>query len=70
MKTYRFTAKISEQGIIQVPYNPSLFEGEVEVVIMPRTELKATEFIEKWSGFLLDQDADQAKHEYLSTKYQ
>ncbi|MGB3588927.1 MAG: hypothetical protein WBA23_20440 [Tunicatimonas sp.] len=70
MKTYRFTAKVSEQGIIQVPYNPSLFEGEVEVALMPKTEWKATKFLEKWGGFLSDQDADLAKHEHLSTKYQ
>jgi len=37
---------------------------------MPKAQLNATKFIEKWGGFLSDENADRAKHEYLSAKYQ
>lgn len=74
MKAYRFATNVSEQGTIQVPYNPALFEGEVEVVILPKSKslkdkMKASQFIKKWGGFLTDNDTDRAKHDYLSEKY-
>ena len=46
MKAYRFTTRISAEGTIQVPYSPSLFEEEVEVVILPKAKSVQTESIQ------------------------
>ena len=48
---------ISETGKIQVPFDNSLYDKEVEVIIKPkqrkqRNELSASEFVNKWAGFL------------------
>lgn len=74
MKAYRFIAKVSETGTIQIPYHPSLFTEEVEVVILPKSEAKAEKaraatFVDKWAGVLSETDADTAKLKYLSDKY-
>ena len=74
MKAYRFEAKISETGTIQIPFTPDLYNLEVEVIILPKTEknLKATsakEFVDKWSGFLVNENTDDIKYSYLSEKY-
>ena len=74
MKAYRFTTKVSAQGTIQIPYSSSLFDEEVEVVILPKSKpqegkINAMEFVEKWKGFLAGNDTDQLKYEYLSEKY-
>ena len=66
--------KVSKTGTIQIPHNPSLFNKEIEVIILRRSEIKekkmkASEFIEKWTGFLSDVDADQSKLGYLSDTY-
>ncbi|MGB3585265.1 MAG: hypothetical protein WBA23_01940 [Tunicatimonas sp.] len=66
--------KVSKTGTIQIPQNPSLFNKEIEVIILRRSEIKekkmkASEFIEKWTGFLSDVDADQSKLGYLSDTY-
>ena len=74
MRTYRFTTKISEEGNIQVPTGSMLLNEEVEVIIRQRTqprpnEMTASEFVNKWRGFLTNVDPEQAKYEYLSDKY-
>lgn len=74
MKAYRFEAKISKTGTIQIPFTPDLYNSEVEVIILPKTEknLKTTsarEFVGKWSGFLRNEDTDNLKYKYLSEKY-
>ena len=63
MKAYRFTTEVSAQGTIQIPYSSSLFDEEVEVVILPKSKpqegkIKAMEFVEKWQGFLIGNDTD------------
>jgi len=74
MKAYRFEARISKTGTIQIPFTPDLYNSEVEVIILPKTEknLKTTsarEFVEKWSGFLRNENTDSLKYKYLSEKY-
>ena len=74
MRTYRFITKISDKGAIQIPDNPSLFGKEVEIIILPKPKqgkekMKASDFIDKWAGFLLDNDTDKSKFDYLSDKY-
>lgn len=74
MKAYRFITKISDSGTIQIPYDPTLFDKEVEVIILPQPKpeekkMKAIEFIDKWAGFLVDSDTDKSKFDYLSDKY-
>ena len=75
MNTFKFVARVSEQGTIQIPEGPTLTGEEVEVVIRPKTQtsnsaVTATEFIEKRSGFLTEENTDQSKYDYLVNKYQ
>ena len=74
MKVYRFTTKVSESGTIQIPYSLSLFDKEVEIIILPKPTLekekmRATDFVKKWAGFISDKNTDKTKSEYLSNKY-
>ena len=78
MKAYKFDLKISESGLIQLPLNPSLFNKEVEIIIVPKSQNenetiqpnKAADFVKKWVGFLKNSETDNAKRTYLSEKYQ
>ncbi len=74
MRELRFTTRISETGNIQVPFDNSLYDKEVEVIIKPRkrkhsNELSASEFVSKWAGFLKTENTDKSKYDYLSEKY-
>ncbi|MGE5393405.1 MAG: hypothetical protein ACM3P1_01610 [Candidatus Saccharibacteria bacterium] len=74
MRAYKFKTRISEKGIIQIPIDPNLYNKEVEITIVPKLprkkrQLKATEFVNKWAGFLKNIDTDDAKYDYLSEKY-
>jgi hypothetical protein len=74
MKAYKFKTKISKNGLIQIPFNPALFNKEVEITIVPRVtklmeEGKATDFVNKWAGFLNDPNVDDEKFKYLMEKY-
>lgn len=74
MRAYRFFTKVSETGIIQIPYSPNLFNEEVEIIILPKSlksgkKMQASEFINKWAGFLSNDDTDKSKFDYLSEKY-
>jgi hypothetical protein len=76
MKAYKFDLRISESGLIQLPLNPSLFNREVEIIIVPKSQNetrqpnKAADFVKKWVGFLKNSETDNAKRTYLSEKYQ
>ncbi|MGF1586274.1 MAG: hypothetical protein ACFCUM_13195 [Bacteroidales bacterium] len=74
MKAYRYVTKVSGKGIIQIPYNPSLFDKEVEIIIVPKSEpakgkMKAANFVEKWAGFLSNNNTGNSKYNYLIDKY-
>jgi hypothetical protein len=63
MKALKFITKISKSGGIQVPFDNSLYDKEVEVIIKPRirrhkTELSASDFVNKWAGFLKVDNTD------------
>jgi hypothetical protein len=38
MQTYKFDAHISKDGIITLPFEPALFNREVEITIVPKRE--------------------------------
>lgn len=74
MRAYKFKTRISEKGIIQIPIDPKLYNKEVEITIVPKfsqrkRQLKATDFVNKWAGFLKNDDIDDIKYDYLSEKY-
>ena len=75
MKAYKFDTKISENGAIQLPLNPNLYNKEVEIIIVPKTKSekkkihKASDFVNKWAGFLTNSETDNSKFNYLSEKY-
>ena len=78
MQTYRFDIRVSENGIISLPYTmPNLYGREVELFItVPQEEkvkeAKAQDFVARWAGFLKEENINfrNAKYEYLSEKYQ
>ena len=74
MKSYKFKTKVSNEGTIQVPQDSDLRNQEVEVIVisskmerMPK--MNASDFVNKWAGFLSDEKTDQAKENYLMNKY-
>ncbi len=75
MKTYKFDTRISKNGTIQIPLSPALYNREVEIIIVPKSddapkkETKAVDFVKKWAGFLKDFDTDNSKYNYLKNKY-
>lgn len=74
MEGYKYVTKISKKGKIQLSINPLLYDKEVEILIFPKdkTEEKvvsASNFVNKWAGFLKEKDPDQAKLDYLQEKY-
>lgn len=75
MKAYKFDTKISEDGTIRLPLSPTLYDKEVEIIIVPKTTKekknphKASDFVNKWAGFLTNPDTDNSKYNYLTEKY-
>ncbi len=74
MKIFKFDTKISSNGTIQIPFTPSLFNKDVEIIIVPKIRKKnrravGKAFVEKWAGFLKNNNADLSKYDYLSKKY-
>ncbi|MDR0749378.1 MAG: hypothetical protein LBF62_07385 [Tannerellaceae bacterium] len=79
MQAYKFDTRITKDGIISLPFVPVLFDQEVEIIILPKTEIKETahkitpsEFIRKWSGVIKDippDDTGDLRYEYLKKKY-
>lgn len=74
MECYKFTTTISEDGKIQVPDNPSLFNKEVDITIIPKqtAETKkttASDFVKKWAGVLSENGVQDARYQYLSEKH-
>jgi len=74
MKYYRIDTRISSSGSIQLPNITSLLNKDVELIIVPKEEKKesndfASKFIKKWSGFLKDDDINDAKYNYIMEKH-
>lgn len=74
MQAYRFETRISKNGLINIPLSNQLFNKEVEIIILPKQPKKrlktaSIDFINKWSGFLSNNDTDTSKYDYLSDKY-
>jgi hypothetical protein len=74
MRAFKFDARISKDGTIQIPFTPSLFNTEVEIIIVPKEEKKhirkaGRKFVEQWAGFLNSNDTDSSKFDYLLEKY-
>jgi len=63
LQVYKYKVRVSEKGQIKVDLNPELFDKEVELTIVAKsekesiTETAAMDFIERWSGFMKDQDS-------------
>jgi len=74
MKAYRYKTKISNTGEILIPVSPVLYNKEVDVIILPKNnkkekEIKAVDFVNRWAGFLKNEDIEKSKYDYLSEKY-
>lgn len=71
-EAYKYDTKISKTGEIKLPLNIKLFDKEVEIIIVPKQETKlsskpsTSDFLNKWSGFLLKGDSDKSKYQYLT----
>ncbi len=75
MQTYRFDTRTSKDGIIKLPFNQQLIDRDVEIIILPKEDIKlsqyaTSEFIDKWAGFLSDENnVEESKFHYLTEKY-
>jgi hypothetical protein len=74
MEAFRFETRISKKGIIQLPINKNLMDRDVEIIILPKQDLKhkkhaPIDFVNKWAGFLSNADVKDSKLEYLNEKY-
>jgi hypothetical protein len=74
MQAYKYETRISKTGQIILPINNQLFDKEVEIIILPKQEtkssqLKNSDFVNKWSGFLTNINTDETKYQYLTDKY-
>ncbi len=75
MQTFRFSTKVSNRGTIKLPSHSKLDNKEVEVIIVTKEyvakdkNLTPELFIEKWAGFLSNQNTDVSKFSYLMEKY-
>ena len=74
MQAYKFETTVSSDGTIHIPEATALFNQDVELIILPKTSKKvptasARAFVEKWAGFLNDEDTDKSKYDYLMEKY-
>ena len=74
MQAYRFETRVSKDGIIKLPLNVHLPDSEVEIIILPKENSKpnknnSSDFINKWAGFLTDQNIADSKQQYLNEKY-
>lgn len=77
MDAYKFKIKISDKGIISLPFEPSLYGQNAEIIVFPKAKSKrkssysAKDFLKKWSGILkTDKDLDTDKYDYLKNKHQ
>jgi len=82
MNAYKFNTRISDSGTIVLPYEPHLYDMDVEVFIVPLSDKKnkqnvfsANDFINKWQGciqgmsHLTDEELDNIKYQYLKEKH-
>ncbi len=64
-----------KSGVIRLPFTSDLYDKEVEVIIVPKMKSanlktnRASDFVNRWAGFLSDSDVDKSKYNYLSEKY-
>ncbi len=78
MEAYKFETTVLENGIIQIPEIADFVDSSVEIfmVIKPQgkhSDVKKThnvdQFLKKWTGFLKEENTDEAKLQYLQEKY-
>jgi len=74
-KKYQFRTRISSEGVIHVPDNPSLYNQEADIIILPRSQAgtgdtKASGFVKKWAGFLKNVELEDSKYDYLMEKHE
>jgi len=77
MQAYKFDIHITKDGVITLPFEPKLFDREVELIIRPKKvkrlnpKVSPSEFVRKWSGKLkgLPENDPDFRYEYLRKKY-
>ncbi|MDR2683236.1 MAG: hypothetical protein LBB64_05135 [Dysgonamonadaceae bacterium] len=79
MQAYKFDTRVTKDGTISLPFVPMLFDKEVEIIILTKTEIRETkhkitpsEFVRKWSGVIKEipeNDTNDLRYEYLKKKY-
>jgi len=86
MNAYKFKTKVSDSGIISLPYEPHLYNKNVEIIVIPmiKREIinkknrpnKALEFVNKWKGVfnglenITDEEIDNLRYERLKERYE
>jgi hypothetical protein len=72
---YKFDTVVSENGTIQIPELKNMVNQEIEIFVIVKNppqkqkHMTASEFINKWAGFISTDDVDDLKFQYLNEKY-
>jgi len=83
MSAYKFSTRVSDSGMITLPFDSHLYNTDVEVLVMPanknksieKSRFSANDFISKWKGCIKgkenisDEELDHIRHDYLKQKY-
>jgi len=79
MQTYRFHTRVSETGVISLPFPPALFNQNIELIVVPAVREKkkeqrytASDFLKEWTGAfagLAEENTDDVKFAYLMNKH-
>jgi len=73
--TIQFYTKVSKRGIIRIPAKFNLEDSKVRITVEPENNnqnenIDFESFVSKWGGyFKSDIDIEQAKYDYLNSKY-
>ena len=76
MEVFKFETKILENGIIKIPQISQYKNQDIEIFIVFKSlqenkkQQSIDDFLDKWTGFAKDIDADKEKFNYLTKKHQ
>ncbi|MDF1551261.1 MAG: hypothetical protein P1P88_25800 [Bacteroidales bacterium] len=76
MEAYKFETIVLENGTIKLPHFEKYKNQQIEVFVVFKNptkveskKLTASEFLDKWTGFISELNIEDEKYNYLINKY-
>jgi len=77
MNAYKFDITVGNDGSLHLPFLSELSNQDVEVIIVPGSEKiinsqqskAGMDFVDRWSGFITENQDTVSRIDYLSEKY-